>query len=368
MKILLLQDYLRNGGTERQTCTLANAFADAGHRVHVATFRPGGVLAGQLHSSVGRVTLQSRDTHWDWFAPGLRRTVRMLAPEVVLLMGRMANCYGSWVKRAVPESVVIATMRTGQRLPLLFRTSLRSADHVVANSHDSAHVLTRDYGVAEAKLSVIHNGLVFAQVPPEQARAARLKLRSDAGVARDAHVMLVVGMFRRGKHREECVEIARGLPQGVDWHLWFVGDGETRASCERLVTEYQLQERVRFWGFQSDPTPFYAAADVALLTSTTESLSNFLIEAHAHGVPSIAYRTTGIPECGGLVIAPGDRAAFVARLTQVLLAPPEEKVNEARRVREFALAHFTHEAQHRAYEMLFARLVAGRGAERAGDS
>ncbi len=31
MKILIVQDYLRSGGTERQSVLLANAFAAAGH-------------------------------------------------------------------------------------------------------------------------------------------------------------------------------------------------------------------------------------------------------------------------------------------------------------------------------------------------
>ena len=47
MKILLVQDYLRSGGTERQTILLANAFRAAGHAASLVTFRPGGALASE---------------------------------------------------------------------------------------------------------------------------------------------------------------------------------------------------------------------------------------------------------------------------------------------------------------------------------
>jgi predicted ABC-type transport system involved in lysophospholipase L1 biosynthesis ATPase subunit len=44
MKILIIQDHLRSGGTERQSVLLANAFAAAGHPATLLTFRPGGPL------------------------------------------------------------------------------------------------------------------------------------------------------------------------------------------------------------------------------------------------------------------------------------------------------------------------------------
>ena len=92
MRIWLLQDRLRSGGTERQTVLLARAFHASGHEVTVVTFRPGGVLKPTLGTLPHRV-LQGFDTGLNWFAPGLVRVARAAAPEVVLCMGRMANCY-----------------------------------------------------------------------------------------------------------------------------------------------------------------------------------------------------------------------------------------------------------------------------------
>ena len=74
MKILIVQDYLRSGGTERQSILMATAFAKAGHAVTLLTFRPRGVLEldGEQQPFAFR-SLQPFDTRLDWFAPGLLR-------------------------------------------------------------------------------------------------------------------------------------------------------------------------------------------------------------------------------------------------------------------------------------------------------
>ena len=71
MKIIVLQDYLRSGGTERHSILLARELSGLGHAATLLTFRPGGTLsatAGAAHAA-----LQPFDTGIDWLAPGLAR-------------------------------------------------------------------------------------------------------------------------------------------------------------------------------------------------------------------------------------------------------------------------------------------------------
>jgi len=91
MKILIVQDHLRSGGTERQSVLLANAFSAAGHATGLLTFRPGGALDSTVSSSVERGSLQKSDRGLDWFAPGLSAAARRFDPEIILCMGRMAK-------------------------------------------------------------------------------------------------------------------------------------------------------------------------------------------------------------------------------------------------------------------------------------
>jgi glycosyltransferase involved in cell wall biosynthesis len=375
MKILVLQDYLRSGGTERQSILLANAFAAAGHATTLLTFRPGGPLAATVASAVRRPALQPFDLGLDWFAPGLFRCAARVQPDVILCMGRMANCYAAGLQQQHPRAAVVATMRTGKNLPWLFRRSLRLARHVVANSREARDVLIRDHELPPDKITVIYNSLVF---PPESTAPAhqatpsssaeapanaepRVSLRARHGAGPKTFVLLCVAMFRPEKNQRELIEIAAGLPHEPDWQLWLAGDGPVRAACERLAAEKNLRDRVKFVGFHRDPSALYAAADLAVHASWSESLSNFLIEAQAHGLPAVAYDAQGISECfipgrTGWAIARDDRAAFRTAFTQRIAEPPSLRTERAAAARRFARETFDPARQVAAYLELFTRI------------
>ncbi len=362
MRIWLLQDRLRSGGTERQTVLLARAFHTSGHEVTVETFRPGGVLESTLGTLPHRV-LQGFDTGLNWFAPGLVRVARAAAPEVVLCMGRMANCYAGRLAQALPATTVVGTLRTGKALPFLFRRSLARVAHIVANSAESADVLVRDHAVPPARVSVIYNGLVFPPVGGG-AESPETGLRARFGTTAETLVLLCVGMLRPEKNQRALIEIAAGLAAGTPWQLWLAGDGSARADCEATALRLGVAERVKFLGFQADPVPLYRAADVAVLASQAESLSNFLIEAQAHGLPAVAYAAGGVGECiqdgvTGVVVAPGDAEGFRAGL-HGYLESPERRSAAGAAAREFARAAFDPSRQAQAYLDLFTRLRAGR--------
>lgn len=371
MKILIVQDYLRSGGTERQSVLLANAFATAGHATTLLTFRPGGALAGTVIDAVTHGVLQPFDLRLDWLAPRLLATARRIAPDIVLCMGRMANCYGASLQAALPAAAVIGSMRTGKALPALFRRSLRTVRHIVANSRDARDTLNTRYGVAADRISVIYNSLVFPAdvfsspvggVPTPRAPSARELLRREHGATNRTRVLLCVAMFRPEKNQRELVEIVAGLAEQLDWQLWLAGDGPARAECERLVTEKNLSARVKFLGFHRDPTPLYRAADLAVHASWSEALSNFLIEAQAHGLLAIACEAQGIRECfipgrTGWAIARDDRAAFRATLSRRISEPQLAHDERAAEARVFARTTFDPARQVAAYLDLFARLA-----------
>ncbi|MDB6094812.1 MAG: glycosyl transferase group 1 [Verrucomicrobia bacterium] len=358
MKILIVQDYLRSGGTERQSVLLANAMAHAGHATTLLTFRPGGALAGTVEKNVDLRAVQPFDVGLDWFAPDLVRTARRLKPDIVLCMGRIANSRAGALQHALPATAVIATMRTGKPLPALFRRSLQRVRHVVANSREARRNLVEQHDVSADKISVIHNSLVF---PPDLSAVRNDALRQAQGATAATVVLLCVAMFRPEKNQRELVEIAAALPREADWQLWLAGDGPSRAACEYLVADHDLGARVKFLGFHRDPSPLYRAADIAVHASTSESLSNFLIEAQAAGLPAVVYDAQGIGECfipdkTGWIVPQGDRAGFLARLAP-LLADPALRQACAAPAREYARRNFDAARQFQAYLDLFARLA-----------
>lgn len=364
MKIAVVQDFLRSGGTERQAVLLANAFARAGHDTTLLTFRPDGPLGGTVSPHVSRRALQPIDFHADWFAPGLRRRLRVLGPDVVLCMGRMANCYAGGIQAALPEAAVVATMRTGKPLPERYLRSLHAVRHIVANSREARTNLIQAYFVDGAKISIIHNSLVFAPEPADvtEGPAARARLREQWGARPTTTVLLSVAMFRPEKNQRELIEIAAGLPPDLDWQLWLAGEGPERAACTQLASTRGVAGRVKFPGFFANPKPLYFAADVAVHASASEALSNFLIEAQAHGLPAIAYEAQGIEECfvpgrTGWMIERDNRPAFRQELARLGSSLPAQRARIAETARGHARSYFEPRRQMFAYLDLFGRLL-----------
>ncbi|MDX2186784.1 MAG: glycosyltransferase family 4 protein [Opitutaceae bacterium] len=359
MKIVVLQDYLRSGGTERQTVWLTRAIREQGHEARILTFRPGGALALQ-DSDVPIDALQPFDLHLDWFAPGLGQKVQQLAPEVVLAMGRMANCHAGSIQRRLPRTKVVTSVRTGKPLPFLYRRSLRLSAATVANSRETAERLAQSIPSLTNRIHVIHNSLVFApriQSDPE----SRARVRLSLGAAPGDIVLLSVAMFRPEKNQRAILEAAARLPAELPWRLWMVGDGPARAECVEQAHSLGLSSRVRFWGFEADPRPYYEAADLAVHASLRESLSNFLAEAQAHGLPAAVFDAQGVNEAvisgeTGFVVPSGDVPALT-RAIATLTSDSEARAKMGRAARKHAIDTFSPEVQVAKYLDLFSKMA-----------
>ena len=362
MKILVVQDYLRSGGTERQSVLLASSFARAGHETTLVTFRPGGALRPSQSIELLKIhALQNRDSKLDWWAPGLIRRAKALAPDIVLCMGRMANCYGGSLQKALPQAAVISTLRTGKPLPYAFRRSLTRTRHIIANSRAAQEHLARDDQVDPSRISVVANALVFGPSDKIPEPTARENLRQQFGATPTDFILLCVAMFRPEKNQVALVEMASRLPADFPGQLWLAGEGIALEACRERAAELKLTDRVKFLGWHADPRPLYCAADLAVHASKRESLSNFLIEAQAHGLPAIACTARGVDETfidgeTGHLMPQGELQQFAEAVTHLCSSRDRLQVM-GERGRAYALAHFSAEAQIKAHLDLFEKLA-----------
>lgn len=351
MRLVILQDHLRTGGTERQSLHLARHAAGQNDAVTLILFRPGGALFEQLHELPFAVrVLQSFDTGISLFAPGLQDALDEARPEVVLCMGRTANCFAAWIQDRRPSTHVVTTIRTGKVLFPWHIGALGMTRAVLVNSRWWQRRL-RERGVPAERIHVVRNALLSGGLPSPGARVRR-QWREEFGAGSGAVVMLQVASFRRGKQHAELIrrmallQLRAGLP---DWQLWLVGEGSERKRCERLVRSLGLEARVRFLGFQRNPHPFYAAADLAVSASREDSLPNFIIEAQSHGLPVVADNCRGVreaclPEVSGHIIRAGDRSAFLDSLSQ-LMGSRARREEMGQRAAAYAREEFSPEHQ-----------------------
>jgi glycosyltransferase involved in cell wall biosynthesis len=252
-------------------------------RVHERRQQPGSRRAERVPERNGAAIhvhlrrIQPLDLGLDWLAPGLCAKINAERPDVVLCMGRMANCHAGHLQRTLRGVAVVATVRTGKTLPFLYRNALRTVRGIITNSAFARRELIAPAQPA-APVVVIPNALL---VPALSDSEPPVRAEPPYGI-------LCIAMFRKEKNHFDLIEICSRLPRTPGWHLDLVGEGPERAACEARVRELGIADCVSFHGWARDPAPFYRSAAVAVLASQRESLPNFLVEAQSAGLPVVA--------------------------------------------------------------------------------
>ena len=358
MNIAILQDYLRCGGTEKQALFLAGYFQSQGHQVTFVTLRPGGVLASELlDKKLEHISLQKFDTKIDVFAPRLIRTLETLSLDVVLCMGVVANAYAARMHRLLPKTLVVGTVRIGRKLPYFNRRSFKQISSIVTNAPYWKEYLA-SCGIEKNNVSVISNSFLrkWDTVNTATRQIARNKLGVDEGTC----VFLNVAAFRKGKGQDEIIHACAQLDRSKKWQVWFVGEGKYREKCEQLVQEYDLRNRVTFFGLAQNPEIYYQAADIAVLLSQEDSQPNFLVEAQWMGLPVVAYDYLGVKTCfvdqeTGFLVEHGDRKQACQYMDDLLNSPPRRNQMSAASV-TWAKGQFDESVQAEKYLKLFQSL------------
>ncbi|MGL5550218.1 MAG: glycosyltransferase, partial [Culicoidibacterales bacterium] len=97
-----------------------------------------------------------------------------------------------------------------------------------------------------------------------------------------------VGRFIEAKNHRFMIDVLNELvKQQANVVMMFVGDGDTKAEMQQLISEKRLDEYVRFVPIRRDVEVAFQAMDVFLFPSIYEGLGLVMIEAQVSQVPCI---------------------------------------------------------------------------------
>ena len=344
--ILFLIDELEVGGSQRQILVLARAFKEAGHAVTVAYFRAdNATLRPALEAAGVTVELIVKRSGVDpRFLVHLGQFLGADPTRLVLTFGYTASLWtrlAGWPAGA-PRS--ISCIRNLTYLPRsaggvaavmkgVERVLARRSRWIVANSQVTADSMVRRGLVSKSKMLVIPNAIeATAPAPRETARA---RLRAVAGgpeagpivgtLARLVAVKDLATLVRAARHVVDVVPAARFV---------LGGEGPERAALESLRSGLGLEAHVRLPG-TLDGNEFITGFDGAVLTSTSEGMPNFVVEAMAARVPVVCTRAGAAPElldegALGRLAAVGDARAIADGILEVVRDPAAARARASR--------------------------------------
>lgn len=334
--------------TERRSRSWPRTDRVAGIPVHrlPVLYRPG------LHSVTGGASLAA------WLLANLRRfdvlhahtfgaqtgaaiaVARMLGVPVVLKLpstgeGGIAEMLGGHT----PAHAAIRALHRGVAACLAPSRALRA--EAVA------------FGIPGERVHLLPNGIdpeAYRPASPTEREAARRALGVGPGP-------LVLRMARLAPDKAPLMllraweRVAAARPGA---QLAYVGDGPEREALEAAVAASPARGAVRVAGFVDDPRPWYAAADLLVVSSDYEGHPNAMLEAMSAGLPVVATRVSGTEDAFleadlGELVEPGDAPSLAEALVRMLDDAPRRAAcaaaARALAVRRYSLSAVVDELQ-----------------------
>jgi glycosyltransferase involved in cell wall biosynthesis len=359
-----------DGGAERQAQQLAEALAARGRTVGVVTTGGTGAPARETLNGVHvrRVgTVARRGLVSLTFLPSLavflltrgRRYAvwhvhqafyhYLIAVALARLLGR--RCV---VKTAASGPYGDIARLRGSKLGGAVLRALPAAHAVVSLNRELSGELAQ-VGVDRQRARIIRNGVDLERWRPPGDRE-RAAARRAFGVPSDAVLVVYVGRLARPKGVDVLLDAWRRLEQRpTSGQLLLAGDGQDGAEYRRFAAAHL--RHARFLGRLPDVQELLRGADVLVLPSLSEGLSNAVLEAMAMGLPVVATRIAGLDEqvqdgVTGLLVPAGDAAALGAALER-LMNDPDRRVALGRAGRGVVERQFSFATMVAAYEDLY---------------
>jgi len=343
---MLMVRELGLGGSERQMAELAMALDKREFIAHVGCFHEQGfrgdelrqagisVLALPVRSFVAFNTLRGA---WQ-----MGRYLRQHNIQLVHTFDLPLTCFGVPVARAFGVHAVLSSQRAERGLQPQYRSLARFSDRlvdgIVANCEAMRRHLLEDEGVPERLIRVCYNWIdlerfeAMPKLKPGQLAGASIVIGVVCALRPEKDLCTLIDAFA----------LVRDVVPGLK--LLIAGSGPMGEKLQARAREYSLGDQCIFENAVSDVRTWLREMDIFVLPSTSEALSNSLMEAMASGLAVVASNVGGNPELvihgeTGLLFKAGD-PEDLARQLRLLIGDEELRRRLSGNAAAFVRARF----------------------------
>lgn len=377
IRLLLITDtpVLAPGGSERFLQNLATRLPRDAYRITLVQLHEQKMPGNHGHELLTQPHLRmlSLPVHAVYDRSGLaawRELRAMLKREhfdVVQSQHEKADVLNALLPR-VPGTVYISNRRDmgfkkSPRLQQLFRWLNRRYHAVVAPARQILTGLADGERLDPLLMNWIPNGVDtrrYAPATPQQRSDARRVL----GLDDDAIVFGCVARMTPVKRHIDLLDafarVRNTIPQA---RLLLVGDGPGLPEVQARIDALKLHDAVSLLSFRDDVADLLPAMDALVLCSSSEGMSNAILEAMACGLPVVATAVGGNlhlvqHERSGLLVPPMDPATLAASL-EWLARSPHARRRMGQAARQRIEREFSLDGMVNAFDQLYRRLLAG---------
>ena len=370
---MLIQRYLPHvGGAERQLQQLAPRLVDLGFEISILTRHEPGLARFEEIDGIPVYRLQapgSKTRAAATFTGAALLKLARLRPDIVHAHEILTPANIAILSKKILRSpVVVKILRGGARGDIVklkrrpfwksyARSLRRKVDAFITISQEIDEELAA-LQVPEAKRVFLPNGVDAVRCLPVS-EEQKLTLRAGLSIPLQGRVVVYAGRLVPEKRVDHLLRVWGQIrSRFFDAHLLVLGEGSQEAELRGMNLE-----GVQFTGQVDEAVPYLQAADLFVLPSSTEGLSNAMLEAMSCGLPVLATSVGGAPDVirhmeSGYLIPPDDLEALRGGL-ETLLESGSLRFTLGSNARQRILADFSLDSVARRLASLYRRLLDG---------
>lgn len=109
--------------------------------------------------------------------------------------------------------------------------------------------------------------------------------------------IISIGSLNERKGHIRLLSVSNSLiKEGHNIEIWILGKGEKLEELENYVSMNNINNKVKFWGFQENPFNFLFASDIYVCSSYAEGYNTAITEALVLGKPIVSTECSGVKE------------------------------------------------------------------------
>jgi len=349
---------VRVNGAAMHCLLLSRELARRGHEVTMVC-RPGAWI-GQSLSQDPITVVESDLRRWPLVElKRIRQTIRDRQIEIVHTHMSRAHTFGVLLRRFFRGAATIATAHS-RHLQLHWMLN----DFVIAPSAPTAAYHRRINWVSRQRISVIHY-FVDPHRPAASGNKTRERWRNEVQADDQTVLIGIVGDVIPRKGIDTLVEaLPRLTEDSRSFRLLAIGKERMgfAPTVRRLAERLGVADRITWLGEREDVAEILTALDILALPSREEQTPMAVLEAMAAGLPVVATRVGGLPECvedgeTGRLVPAGNPIELAAAL-RPLIDESELRARWGAAGRRRVEQHFSPNSQVAKIETLYQQVIA----------
>jgi glycosyltransferase involved in cell wall biosynthesis len=302
--VVLLTDCLGDitGGAEKQIIEVAKRLPKDRCNVFIASMEAQGETSGPLIASIGcqlRIFRVKRIYGLSGLIQGLQffSFLRKNSIDALMTYHFGSDIWGASWGHLAGVALIISNRRDmgfwrNRSHVLSYRMVNAWVNTIVTVTESIKQLVLQTERISADKVNVIYNGVESAQYPSDAQ-----KKREELGLNPKDIVIMHVANLRPVKGHKYLIEaFTQASQRFAGIKLVLIGKDELNGQMQNLAQTLGIKDKILFLGQRTDVDQLLPVADICVLPSLSEGMSNAILEYMASSKPVIATNVGGNPE------------------------------------------------------------------------